>query len=318
MTKVAVIGAGYWGKNLMRTFHNLGCLAAVAEMNPTLAKDLRKQYPHIPIYHQCEDILDSSIPAVVIATPAETHYKLAEKALLAGKDVFVEKPMTLSVAEADRLQHLAERHKRILMVGHMLVYQPAIRWIKQYIDAGGIGKLHSLHQTRLKLGRVRSVENVLWSFGVHDLAVCLYIIGQEKPEVTISGHAMLRQQIEDDIYLHLRFDSNIQAHLHASWVWPFQDRRLIVIGSEGSLVYDELQQTVRLYRTFIDAEFQERDQGSELMFEGEAEPLKLECEHFIACLKERSSPLTGGSQGTSVIRIIEQAMIMVKEGVRSG
>ncbi|TCZ77513.1 Gfo/Idh/MocA family oxidoreductase [Paenibacillus albiflavus] len=313
MINVGVVGAGYWGKNLVKTFYEMGCLAAVVEIDPELANKVKSQFPEIPVYPDYDQLLESTISAVVIATPAHTHAALAEKALLAGKDVFVEKPITLSVNEAERLHEIAETNNRILMVGHMLVYQPAIRFVKEFIDSGRIGTLYSLHQTRLKLGKVRTIENVLWSLGVHDIAVCLYLINRGNPNVAINGHKVLQRSIDDDIYLHLQFD-NIHAHLHTSWLWPKQERRLVLIGSEGSLVYDELDQTVTFHRNYIDANLKEVMQGSELIFRGEAEPLKLECHHFITCIQERKRPLTDGAQGIAVIQIIEQAINLLNKG----
>lgn len=314
MIKVGVIGAGHWGKNLIRTFYEMNSLEAIVELNADIVEGIIRQFPDIQVYSDFDRLLDSSIPAVVIATPAQTHYYLAEKALLAGKDVFLEKPMTLSVREAEHLQELAEKNDRILMVGHMLVYQPAIRYMKSVIDNRGIGSLHSLHLKRLKLGKVRSVENVLWSLGVHDIAVCLYLTGQEQPDVTVSGHRILQPNIEDDVYLHMRFKDGVQAHLHTSWIWPVQERRLIAIGSEGSLVYNELDQTVTLHRQYIDSSLKEIDQGSEIVFQGESEPLKLECEHFLTCIRDRTKPLTDGSQGVSVVQVIEKAISQLKAG----
>ncbi len=198
--KVAVIGAGKWGQNLVKGFHELGCLSSVADACPETQHQLAKTYASLKIHDSFEQVMESDVTAVAIATPVPTHYKIAEKALLADKDVFIEKPMTLHSEEAQALTELAKERNKILMVGHMLLYQPAIQWIKAFLKEGNLGVVHSFHQKRLKLGRVRKVENVLWSFGVHDLAVLFYLIGRAPKTVTQSGQRVLQPNVEDDVY----------------------------------------------------------------------------------------------------------------------
>lgn len=246
--KVAVIGAGNWGKNLVRNFHGLGALGAIAEANSELRGKLTKEYPGVQIYDDYNEVLKTEFPAVVIATPVATHYAVAREALLAGKDVFVEKPMTMSAMEAEELVQLADEKHRVLMVGHLLLYQPAIRFIKDYLDSGELGNIISLHQQRLNLGRVRTVENALWSLGVHDIAVLLHLVGENPLDVKTVGHCAIQPEIEDDVYLHLKFPGNIQAHLHSCWLWPEKVRRLTIIGSNGMLEFNELTQNVTLHR----------------------------------------------------------------------
>lgn len=312
MKKVAVIGAGHWGKNLVQTFDELGELAAVAESESRNYQFIAKNYPHIPIYRSYSPILSSNIQAVAIATPAETHYRIAREALLAGKDVFVEKPITMSVSEGEELDNLAHEKGRVLMVGHLLLYQPAIQWMKKYIESGKLGQLYSLHQKRAKLGRIRSVENVLWSFGVHDIAVLLYLTGESPERITVTGHSVLQSDIEDDVYLHLSFSGNVQAHLHTSWLWPKQERHLIVIGSQGMLLYDEIKQTVTLHNKGINSNLTNREEGSKRIFEGKQNPLEIECSHFLECLSTRRLPLSDGKNGVAVIRIIEKTAYLMK------
>jgi predicted dehydrogenase len=315
MRKIAVIGAGQWGKNLVRTFAELGALAAVAEASAVIRADVGASYPEVPFYESYDPILQNEdITAVAIATPVATHFAIAREMLLAGKDVFVEKPMTLFVDEAEELHRLARGLGRILMVGHLLLYQPAIQWIKRYIADGELGEVYSLHQQRSKLGRVRTVENVLWSLGVHDVAVLLHLVGAEPVQVAVSGQRVLQREIEDDVHLHLTFASGVQAHLHTSWLWPEQERNLVVIGQRGMLVYDEIAQTVTLHRKTIEADLSERDLGSEVVFEGHAEPLRVECAHFLECISTRRTPLSDGENGIAVIRVIEEAMELLKEG----
>ncbi|GEA16560.1 hypothetical protein E308F_28060 [Moorella sp. E308F] len=310
---VGVIGAGNWGKNLVRTFHRLGELAGVAEVNPELQKAIRTDYPGVTVYKEAGEIIASDVPAVAVATPAHTHYRVAREALLAGKDVFVEKPLALSRAEAEELVDLAAAKNRILMAGHLLLYQPAIQWLKNYIASGAVGDVAYLSQERLKLGRVRAVENVLWSFGVHDIAVLLYLVGEKPQEVKAAGQCFLQEGIEDDVHVHLKFSGGVQAHLHVSWLWPEQRRRLTIAGSKAMLTYDELAQEVVLHKKRITPELHNRDEGSEVVFRGSEEPLLLECRHFLECIKERKEPLSNGRSALEVIEVLERAGKQLKE-----
>jgi len=315
--KVAVLGAGKWGINLVRTFHELGALAAVVEVDAGRRAWLQAQYPDVQVFAGPEPVWRSTIPAVVVATPVPTHYELARQALLAGKDVFVEKPLTLSVAEAPELVELARRQGRILMVGHLLLYQPAIRWLKERLAEGLVGRICSLHQERLNLGRVRSAENVLWSLGVHDVAVLLYLVGRPPELVSATGQRVLQPGIEDDIYVHLRFPGDVQAHLHVSWLWPEKRRRLTIVGSEAMVVYDELAQRVTLHRKRISSTLEHRDEGFEVVYQGDGEPLRLECEHFLEAVRSRQRPVSDGESGVEVLRVLEQAERQLRGGAQA-
>ncbi|MGE5551276.1 MAG: Gfo/Idh/MocA family protein [Bacteroidota bacterium] len=305
--KIGVIGAGNWGKNIVRTLYGLNGLAAVAETSTDIRAGLETEYPSLQVYPDYQSLLGTDIPAVAIATPVITHFEVAKAALLAGKDVFVEKPLTLASAEAQDLVRLAEKKQRILMVGHLLLYQPAVQWVKSYIASGALGKLHSLHQERLNLGRARKVENALWSLGVHDVAVLLHLVGQAPEGLEVSGQCVLQPGIEDDVYLHLNFPGGVQAHLHNSWLWPEKHRRLTVVGSEGMLVYDEADQTVTLHRKGINPDLSNRDGGAEIAFRGDGEPLALELKHFLDCVAGRLTPLSDGRSGLAVVRVLEEA-----------
>ncbi|ALS24473.1 Gfo/Idh/MocA family protein [Paenibacillus naphthalenovorans] len=317
MTKVIVIGAGQWGKNLVRTFYELHALSAIVETDPRLRAALLDQYPDIPVLSNYEQALETINTAIVIATPASTHFALAKQALEKGKDVFIEKPMTLSVRDAEELVEIANNNNLILMVGHLLLYQPAIQKIKACLKAGMIGNLQAVHQERLKLGRVRSIENVLWSFGVHDLAVFMYLIEESPARISVNGQRMIQPAIEDDVYVHLSFASGVHAHLHTSWAWPEIRRRLVAIGSEGMLVYDEEQQIVTLHKKGIQGDLSNRDEGSEIVYHGEVQPLTLECRHFLACLEERAQPLSDGKNGLEVIKILEQCSNLLQKELRA-
>lgn len=305
--KVAVIGAGNWGTNLIKTLYPLGVLAAVAEQSEASRTHLKKIYPDLDVCSDFGKLLDSNVQAMLIATPAPTHYRIAREALRAGKDVFIEKPMALRTAEAEELVAIAEKENRILMVGHLLLYQPAVQWLKAYLESGLLGDLNSLHQERLSLGRARETESVLWDLGVHDLAVLLYLTGTHPVVGRVSGQQRLRSGIEDDIYLHLTFDGNIQAHLHASWIWPVRRRQLMLTGTKGMLVYDEMAQTVTLHRNGIHKkDLSAWDEGTERVFQGEWAPLTREMEHFLQCIRNRKQPLSGGRSGVAVIKVLEE------------
>jgi predicted dehydrogenase len=305
--KVGLIGAGGWGKNLARVLYELGALGGIAEIRPEVHTELSALYPEVPIYSDHRALLEKDLPAVVIATPAATHFSLAKEALLYGKHVFVEKPLALSVAEAEELVTLAQRRNQILMVGHLLLYQPAIRWIKDFLDSKALGEIWSFHQERLNLGRARSVENALWSLGVHDIATLLYLIEQAPEEVKVVGQAVLQPNVEDDVYLHLRFPGGIRAHLHASWLWPEKRRRLTIIGEAGMLVYDEVNQAVMLHRKGIIPQLTNRDEGEEVVFRNYGEPLKYEMTHFLECVAEGKKPLTDGESAIPVVKVLEEA-----------
>jgi predicted dehydrogenase len=311
--KVAVLGAGHWGRNLIRNLHEMGVLAAVAEHHADARKVLAENYPGLSLYHDPVVILgDASIQGVLIGTPSPTHYELAKQALLAGKDVFVEKPMTLNSRDAEDLVALARREGRILMTGHLLLFQPAVRWIKQFLDAGKLGTLYSLHQERMDLGRAQPVENVLWALGVHDLAVLLYLVGAHPERIRASGHHVLTPDVEDDVYVHMEFPNGVRANLHNSWLWPVKRRRLVVVGSTGMLVYNEVQQTVVHYRKSIGPDLKNCDEGSEMVFEGHGQPLRLELEHFLECMKTRATPLASGESAVEVIKVLEAAASMLE------
>jgi len=305
--KVGLIGAGRWGKRLARILYELGALGGIAELRPEIRDQLKSLYPDVTLYPNYPELLRSDLPAVVIVTPAATHSTIAREALQAGKHVFVEKPLAFSKAEAEELVALAHKTGKILMVGHLLLYQPAIRWIKGFLDSGSLGSVWSFHQERLNLGRVRTVENVLFSLGVHDVAVLLYLTGQPPEKVKVQGQAVLQDAVEDDVYLHLEFPGGLQAHIHASWLWPEKCRRLTIIGSKGMLVYDELKQTVILCHKGINPDLSNRDEGQEVVFQGHAEPLKLELEHFLECVQRGEKPLSDGASAVPVVAVLEEA-----------
>ncbi len=312
--KVAVVGAGNWGANLIRTFSELGVLAAVVETDKKRRAAVEAGYPGVPLFDGLEQLAKTDIRAVAIATPVATHYAVAKAALLENFDVFVEKPMTLSVAEAEELNALAAENSRILMVGHLLLYQPAVRWIASFLKERGLGKVHSLHQQRLNLGRARSVENALWSIGVHDIAVLLYLVGAAPTEIRAIGQCALQTAIEDDVHIHLSFSNGIRAHLHTSWLWPEKSRKLTIVGELGMLVFDEVKQTVTLHRKRIGPDLANIDSGVEEVFRQSEEPLKLELAHFVERLNDRQRPLSDGASGVEVVRVMAAAGAQLAKG----
>jgi len=303
--KIAVIGAGHWGINLVRNLHALGVLSHVVEKDSEIVDQVSKEILDVQFLNDYDSLLSSEIDAAAIATPAASHYEIALQFLKAGKDVFIEKPMTLCTEEANDLVHKAEHNGSVLMVGHMLLYQPAIKFNKSYLEHGHLGKIYHLHQDRLKLGRVRSKENVVWSLGVHDIAVLLYLVGSSPESVDSTGHCGVQKQIEDDAYVHMTFDEGIIAHLHSSWIWPENKRSLKIIGEKGMLVYDEIEQTVVLHKKSIGSDLKNIDEGEEQLFEGFDQPLRLEMEHFIQCVKSREQPISDGRSGLEVVRVTE-------------
>lgn len=310
LKKFAAIGSGAWGRNIVRTLHQMGALGVVAEAAPHLREQLAAEFPGLEIVENYGDLFSRpDISAVTIATPAATHHRIAQEWLLAGRDVFVEKPMTLTAAEAEDLVTIAEKHGRILMVGHLLLYKPAVQFIRDYLAAGSLGKVFTLHQERVKLGKARIVENALWSLGVHDVAALLYIAGEAPEKVSFSGHRGLQAGIEDDTYLHMTFADGRIAHLHNSWLWPEDRRGLKVIGERGMLLYDEKAESVTLVKKRIDDQLNNVDEGSELLFEApkDFQALTVEMQHFMDCVQSRQTPRSCGRNGLEVVRVLEAA-----------
>jgi len=305
---VIVVGAGNWGKNLVRNFHALGALAGVAEAHPGLRDAIATTYPDITTYADFTTALETDVPALVLATPAPTHYELAIAALAAGKDVFVEKPMTLRTDQARNLAEYADQQGQILMVGHLLLYQPAIAWMREYLASGKAGQVLHVATRRLKLGKVRKEENVWWSFAPHDVSVVLDLLGNPQLQsVQAQGNAILQPNIEDYVQVDLRFKSGQSAQINCSWYWPLTERSTVVIAEKQILVYDEVLQTVTIHQKYIDQDLKHYDQGSEIVEVAASEPLKIECQHFLDCVKTRQKPRSDGWNGVAVVEILEEA-----------
>ncbi|EYB68152.1 hypothetical protein DEIPH_ctg026orf0056 [Deinococcus phoenicis] len=304
--RIGAIGAGRWGRNVVATLDGLGVLAAVAEPDEALRAAVHARHPGAELFAHHLDLLERPLDAVAIATPAATHFRIARDALLAGKDVFVEKPMTVSAAEAAELTRLAAGLGRVLMVGHLLLYQPAVQFLRQFLEGGEAGELYALHQVRRNLGTIRQQENALFSLGVHDLAVFAHLVGEAPCGVQAVGQCVTAPGREDEVAVHLRYPGGVQAHLTVSWLWPYKERRLVALATRGALVYDELAQTVTLHRAYGLPDGSVRDEGQELLMQGAGEPLRLELQHFTECVRTRGTPRSDGAQGLAVVGLMEQ------------
>jgi predicted dehydrogenase len=308
---IAVIGCGYWGKNLVRNFAELGVLRAICDTNQEALDRFKQQYQveTVTEFHQILAI--PQVRAVVIATPAPTHATLAIEALVAGKDVFVEKPLALTLEDAVAVQSMAQQYDRILMVGHLLEYHPALVKLRCLANDGKIGKLQYLYSNRLSTGKVRSEENVLWSFAPHDICAILGFVGQLPLTVRATGSCHLGN-VEDVCLINLEFKDSIKAHIFVSWFHPFKEQRLVVIGDAGTAVFDDVSSDQKLVIYDQQTEFQGQTPVLKSLSQTPvplilAEPLQLECKHFLDCIQNRQPPLTGIQNGIDVLTVLQAA-----------
>lgn len=304
---IAVVGAGKWGVNLIRTFAQLGVLAAIVEKDTEKGYALAREYK-VDYYQDIEDMLVRDIDAVAVATPVYSHYEIAKQVLLAKKDVFVEKPLATNAAQAQELVQLADESNLVLMVGHLLLYQPAITFIKETLLTGKIGQAFSLTQVRRSLGTIRKEENVLFSLGVHDLAVLDYLVQDEVDRIIVSSQCIISEQIADDMSVHLHYRSGVQAHLQLNWLWPYKERQLIILGEKGALLFNELQQEVSYCQNFGNKDGTVTQKGHDVIFSDQTPPLTLELQHFLECCEHRTIPRSCGRQGHQVIQQMCQIM----------
>ena len=310
--RIAVAGCGHWGRNLVRNFAALGSLAAVSDQDPAVAGLFAEKHG-VPALSWQELLADDGIDGIVVAAPAVAHYRLAKEALSAGKHVFVEKPLALRGAEAVELCRLAEDAGRILMVGHLLQYHPAFRRLKELVRSGDLGRLQYVYSNRLNLGRVRREENILWSFAPHDISMILSLVGEDPTEVSATGASYLHRQIADVTTTNLSFAGGQQAHIFVSWLHPFKEQKLIVVGDRGMAVFDDGEPwSHKLTRYAHNIDWREgkpepRRADAEPVALEEAEPLSLECQHFLDCIKSGETPLTDGEEGSRVLRVLEAA-----------
>lgn len=310
--RVAVIGSGYWGKNLVRNFHELGALAAICDSNEDTLRQFAGQYPGCRTYRAFGEVLrDESIPGVAIATPAETHANLVREALLAGKDVCVEKPLCLSVQTGESLVALAQERDRILMVGHLLWYHPAVLRLKELVESGALGRIQYIYSNRLNLGKIRREENILWSFAPHDISVILGLLGEMPDAVHAQGGNYLHQRIADVTVSLLSFPSGVKAHVFVSWLHPYKEQKLIVVGDRKMAVFDDLEKKDKLLMYPHSIEWKHhvpvpnKAEAQTVAIEP-VEPLRAECQHCLDCITTRRRPRTDGDEGLRVLRVLQQ------------
>jgi len=326
MVNVGCVGVGGWGKNLVRNYYQIpdANLKYVCDLDESKLANLLVQFPGVQATADFAELLDDpALDAIAVATTAPTHYELALAALRAGKDVFVEKPLVLEVANAQELIDVAARNERILMVGHLLEYHPVVNYLKDIIRDGELGDVHYIYCQRLNLGTVREDENALWNFAPHDISVVLYLLDREPSDVSARGQSYLRQDIEDVVFLTMNFDDKSLANVHVSWLDPHKCRKITVVGSKKMAVFDDLEanEKLRIY-----------DKGAELSTDYNTyaeyvglrfgditvpyikmgEPLRVECEHFLECVETRSQPVSDGLDGLRVVRVLDAAQKSLK------
>jgi predicted dehydrogenase len=321
MTQVAVVGVGGWGKNLVRNYDQIQTanLKYICDIDEVALAQVHKLYPNARATTQLELLLeDEQLEAVIVATPAVTHYKLCRAALEAGKDVYVEKPFVLRVEEAEELIELADRLERVLMVGHLLKYHPVVTLLADMVQGNELGTIHYIYSQRLNLGTVRSDESSLWNFAPHDISVILHLLGKDPVDVSARGQCYLQPHVEDVVFLNLNFGDRRMAHVHVSWLDPHKVRKMTIVGSKKMAVFDDLETTEKLriydkganfngdYDTF--AEYIGLRFGDITMpYISMSEPLQLECNHFLDCVRQRTQPLTDGRDGLRVVKVLTAA-----------
>lgn len=308
--RVACVGAGYWGKNLIRNFDSLGALDIICDTNDSVREAFKTQYPKKRFCASFSEVLsEPAIDAVVIAAPAEKHYALAREALLAGKHVFVEKPLALKVKQGQELISLSKNCRKALMVGHILEYHPAVLKLKDLIDSGELGRINYIYSNRLNLGKVRTEENILWSFAPHDISVLLMLLEEMPKAVTALGGCYLHNEIADVTISTLSFPSGVKAHIFVSWLHPYKEQKLIVVGDRKMAVFDDTSKDhmLRVYDEGIEWVNRmpvPRKKDPVTIEVGRAEPLRRECAHFLEAIKKGATPKTDGVSALRVLRIL--------------
>jgi UDP-2-acetamido-3-amino-2,3-dideoxy-glucuronate N-acetyltransferase len=308
--EVAVVGMGYWGRNLVRNFYDLGALAAVCDSDRSTETQCREKYGEVRFCREYSAVLsDPSIMAVALATPAVTHYEMAKAALEAGKDVFVEKPLATEVEQGAELKRIAGMNQRILMVGHILRYHPAVLKLQELVKSGALGQIRYLYSNRLNIGKIRTEENILWSFAPHDISVILALMNEFPSRVSSQGGAFLNKNVYDVTLSQFDFPSGVQAHIFVSWLHPVKEQRLVVVGSEKMAVFDDAaDDKLVLYPHRV--EWKDRvptavKAQADVVALDQCEPLKEECRHFLTCISTREQPVTDVEEGLRVLRILD-------------
>jgi predicted dehydrogenase len=329
MINVGVIGAGYWGINHVRTFNALNTcnLNGVADLSPASLERVKGISADITTSDDYRRILDDkAIDAVIIATDAESHFKIATAAMDAGKHVLVEKPLALTVEDGESLVRQAEAAGRVLMVGHILLYHAAVTKMKEFVASGELGDVYYLFSQRVNLGKVRATENALWSLAPHDISIMLYLTGKEPQEVSASGSSYVQQGVEDVVFFWLKFPGDVMGHGHVSWLDPHKIRKLTIVGSKKMAVFDDVDSTekVRLYDKGVASSpatygsygesIAVRHGDVQIPYVKMVEPLRAECQHFIDCVEKGATPLTDGRDGLRVLKVLEAAQQSLRGG----
>jgi predicted dehydrogenase len=314
VTRLAVVGLGYWGPNLARNFDRLpdAELAWISDSSEEALSRWTPDFPHARATPDLDDVLgDDSLDAVVVATPVATHAELGLRVLEAGKHCFVEKPLAQSAVEAEQVVDAAG--DRLLMVGHLLEYHPGVERLKQLIDSGDLGDVRYVYSNRLNLGVLRTSENALWSLGAHDVSVILRLADEEPLECRAVGESYMHEGVEDVVFAYLRFPSGLAAHMHLSWLDPHKERRFTVVGSKRMATFDdmEVERKLTVYDKGFDEDFS--SYGEYIARSGDThsyqvsneEPLRIECRHFLDCIRNGSQPRSDGASGLRVVRVLE-------------
>jgi UDP-2-acetamido-3-amino-2,3-dideoxy-glucuronate N-acetyltransferase len=319
---IAVIGCGYWGKNLIRNFNDLEALYAICDSDEERLASFGEQYPSVKLQKDYDTVLsDSRVKAVVISTPAVTHYDLAKKALSAEKDVFVEKPIALNLQEGEELIDLAGQKNKILMVGHILEYHTAVEKLKEMVKGGELGKINYIYSNRLNLGKFRTEENILWSFAPHDISVILTLLDEMPDQVTAHGGNYLHRDITDVTVTTMDFASGAKAHIFVSWLHPYKEQKLVIIGDKKMVMFDDVSKEEKLFMYDHKIDWIERapiprpEEARPIPVE-KSEPLRSECAHFIECIQTRKTPRTDGKSGLRVLKILEASQKSLREDGR--
>ena len=307
--RICVVGAGNWGKNHIKTLHKLNSLGGIVDRDEKLLNAFRKKYPEATIYSKLEDAFEGHYDGFIVATPAETHFKIAKTIILKKKNLLVEKPLTLSAQDALELVHLAKENDVSLMVGHVLLFHPAINKIKEIIESGRIGKLQYLYSNRLNLGKVRTEENVFWSLAPHDISIFQFLTNSYPSKIKATGSTFLQKGIPDSTLTHLEYENGIHGHIFVSWLHPFKEHRLVVIGSEAMITFeDSLSEKPLILHTkkidLVNGIPEEIDGPKELVTYEKGFPLTLELEYFIRHLDNEKPIIANGENGLDIVRIL--------------
>lgn len=318
MTRIVQVGCGHWGKNLTRNFSEIGALAGIVDGHPETAARMSETYK-VPATTFDAALADPDVEGISLATPAETHAALATQALHAGKHVYVEKPLALETDDAEALIALADRLDRRLMVGHLLQYHPIFIALRGHVEAGLIGDVQYIYSNRMSLGKFRVEENVLWSFAPHDVSMLLSLVGEDPVSVTAQGASFVTPGIADWCTVQFGFANGVRGHVQTSWLHPFKEQRLVVIGTKGMLVFEDSQPDwerklvhyPHVIRT--DGPVPVPEKADAIYLEvAKGEPLKDECRHFVDCIKTGKQPRTDGHEGLSVLRALSEAEIALQ------